>query len=317
MLQGTIELPAGPTSSGDESSTKPRSVDLVTALYAHPLIKNLAKQPSKLALATRNLSWLKKRAMPSYIPSKTFALALLDVLRGPDAVAQSATNVLVGAEQCIDRIQDKDLKRVLSLFVEKATTKVDDLEKQAERIRDNVEDWFNDRMARASGWYKRKAQLISCVLAAIVVLMFNADSIHVADRLWKDGALRDSVVATAAAFKEEQPEQPADAKKQLATLSKQAEAVRKAGFPIGWRLLDGSLCARLDETDLAAASADTKCWNASPSDYSLLIAGWILTALAVSLGSNFWFDMLGKVLQLRGSGPKVDVSTGEVESKKS
>ncbi|HKY41193.1 MAG TPA: hypothetical protein VJN18_34905 [Polyangiaceae bacterium] len=44
--------------------------------------------------------------------------------------------------------------------------------------------------------------------------------------------------------------------------------------------------------------------------------GWILTALAVSLGSNFWFDVLGKALQLRGSGPKVDVSSGEVEGKK-
>lgn len=50
--------------------------------------------------------------------------------------------------------------------------------------------------------------------------------------------------------------------------------------------------------------------------YWLLVVGWILTALAVSLGSNFWFDVLGKALQLRGSGPKVDVSSGEVEGKK-
>jgi len=39
-----------------------------------------------------------------------------------------------------------------------------------------------------------------------------------------------------------------------------------------------------------------------------------LTALAVSLGSGFWFDILSKVLQLRGSGKKVSPVTGRVES---
>jgi len=44
-----------------------------------------------------------------------------------------------------------------------------------------------------------------------------------------------------------------------------------------------------------------------------LILGWFLTALAVSLGSGFWFDILSKVLQLRGSGKKVSPVTGRVE----
>ena len=32
--------------------------------------------------------------------------------------------------------------------------------------------------------------------------------------------------------------------------------------------------------------------------------GWLITAAAVSLGAPFWFDLLGKVANLRGSGGK-------------
>jgi hypothetical protein len=34
------------------------------------------------------------------------------------------------------------------------------------------------------------------------------------------------------------------------------------------------------------------------------IIGWILTALAISLGAPFWFDILNKVIRLRAAGPK-------------
>lgn len=38
--------------------------------------------------------------------------------------------------------------------------------------------------------------------------------------------------------------------------------------------------------------------------------GWVLTALAVSLGAQFWFDTLGKVVGLRASGRKPNPSGG-------
>jgi hypothetical protein len=336
MLTGTFTLPT-PAASGaapaadDGSSAKAAGqanppLDLVTQLYHHPLIKNLIQDPSSLQnrVKSRNLGIWAKRRLPSYIPSKTFALALLDILRGPTAAGVTATELLTGAQQTIDRIGDQDLKRVLSLFVEKATPKAEDLEIQADRIRDGIEGWFNDRMARASGWYKRKAQFWSVIIAALVVFAFNADTIHVGTRLWNDRTLRDSVVATASAFKQDAANQPDDPKAQAAVLASQTEAIRNAGFPIGWRWIDGGICARLAEPEPGSLEASTagsslaveKCWDASGGDYALLAVGWLITILAVSLGSNFWFDVLGKALQLRGSGPKVSVSTGEVETKK-
>lgn len=38
--------------------------------------------------------------------------------------------------------------------------------------------------------------------------------------------------------------------------------------------------------------------------------GWLLTALAISLGAPFWFDMLNKVVRLRAAGGKPDSASG-------
>jgi hypothetical protein len=44
------------------------------------------------------------------------------------------------------------------------------------------------------------------------------------------------------------------------------------------------------------------------------IAGWLLTALAISMGASFWFDLLSKVIRLRAAGQKpaaaIDTNTG-------
>lgn len=330
MLKGTFTPRS--TAEGEQSGAQAKPgapLDLVTQLYQHPLITNLVRCPSKLkeGLAKlegradiRNLSTVVRQNLPSYIPSKTFALALFDILRGPNAGGTSATELLKGAHSAIEAVNDPDLKRVLSLFVEKATATGEELEKQLDRIRDGVEDWFNDRMARASGWYKRRAQIASIIIASIVVIVFNADTIHVSTRLWKDRALRDSVIATAAAFEQQSGAGSNDAKEQLEKLKQQSDAVMNAGFPIGWHWVDSSLCARLAEPDVAANAAFPstpagQCWDASLGDRALLIAGWAITALACCLGANFWFDVLGKALQLRGSGPKISPSSGELEKK--
>jgi hypothetical protein len=36
----------------------------------------------------------------------------------------------------------------------------------------------------------------------------------------------------------------------------------------------------------------------------LSIVGWLATVLAICLGAPFWFDILNKIANLRGTGPK-------------
>ncbi|WP_315821425.1 hypothetical protein [Paraflavitalea speifideaquila] len=42
--------------------------------------------------------------------------------------------------------------------------------------------------------------------------------------------------------------------------------------------------------------------------------GWILTALAISFGAPFWFDLLNKLIKLRGSTPPADKSNAGKET---
>ena len=43
-------------------------------------------------------------------------------------------------------------------------------------------------------------------------------------------------------------------------------------------------------------------------DWFFSIPGWLLTALAESLGAPFWFDLLGKFLNIRGAGTRPEKS---------
>jgi hypothetical protein len=52
-------------------------------------------------------------------------------------------------------------------------------------------------MDRVSGWYKRRTQLVLFVIALTIVGAINGDSFTLAQRLWKDEALRTAVVAQA------------------------------------------------------------------------------------------------------------------------
>lgn len=58
-----------------------QSAEARNALYSHPLIKGLAR------VDIQRPDWNQGRNGPSYIPSRTFALALIDVLRRPHKVA--------------------------------------------------------------------------------------------------------------------------------------------------------------------------------------------------------------------------------------
>ncbi|RME06149.1 MAG: hypothetical protein D6816_08055 [Bacteroidetes bacterium] len=57
-------------------------------------------------------------------------------------------------------------------------------------------------------------------------------------------------------------------------------------------------------------------------DWTIRIFGWLLTALAISLGAPFWFDILKKIINIRSSGneesrngPAVVINTGNAETK--
>ena len=49
--------------------------------------------------------------------------------------------------------------------------------------------WFDNAMARMSGTYKRRQLLISLLLALLLAILFNIDSIHLFRTLWQQPSL--------------------------------------------------------------------------------------------------------------------------------
>ncbi len=314
---------------GDEDTAK--------RFFNHGLIRNLTSQALELNQDGKPSRFGFGKGLPSYIPSRTFAIVLLDVLRQKATLsdATGATELVSDVKTLVEKVENPRLKEQLRLLIADAEGVSHNAGRRAAIITERVEGWFNDRMERTSGWYRRNVQIWSLVLAALVAIIGNADSVYVVQRLWRDGALRESVAASAQAFYDSESARRTDAasstpnaapsagspskpSEEFAKLNKELAAVPASGLPIGWTwneegwtfgIFSQGLCARPVSKDSGAQSNDETKGCSNPENLGgvlLMVFGWLATALAVSLGANFWFQMLGKVLQLRGTGGRPD-----------
>jgi hypothetical protein len=160
------------------------SQDLAAKLYAHGLIRPLYRDLDKL---------------PSYIPARTFALALWNMaitsepddnaLESPPASLPNPLDKLTDLQklkQVINTLPNEELKQAL-------VSLIDDAKGDFDKARKNIEDWYDGAMDRVSGWYKRRTQAILILIGIIAAAAINADSISIGKALIRDPTLRDSV----------------------------------------------------------------------------------------------------------------------------
>ena len=252
---------------------------LAQALYDHPMIQRLSKSGRG----------------PSYIPSEMFALALVDVMANlRPADSQPAKDL----ESLIGNVPDPDVRRVLSLLAAEAGP-------DGQKLKENIEKWFNTSMDRVAGWYKRKTQLINVILAVVLTVAVNVDSILIVRNLSNDAALRAALVAQAQALVKESPAPtgPPDAGSgpSVDDLQQRIDKLTGLGVPVGWTDEPGDGFRRWP--GWWPGDGEAAAWAATWRDtarYHLL--GWLLTALAASLGAPFWFDVLNKIITIRSAG---------------
>ncbi len=151
----------------------PNGIGLAKLVEEHPLITGLKD---------RN-GWILGARFPSYIPSSTFAAALMDGIR-----SSSTGNLFVNARLAIANLPGESgvKKSLLALH--------DAAEGDAEKFKAAVEKWFDDSMDRVSGWYKRRTEGVMLLLSVIVVFLLNANALEVGKALWIDASLRSAVV---------------------------------------------------------------------------------------------------------------------------
>ncbi|MBS4095387.1 MAG: hypothetical protein KGZ83_00945 [Sulfuricella sp.] len=261
--------------------------EISTALLKHPLIAALGRdgQADK-----------KDDRQPSYLPGNTFALALIDVVTDQNGKldVEAFNQVLQGAKI------NPELRRTLTLLSDCAANKVAQTisEKspkpsELDHLVGEITTWYDQATDRFSGWYKRQLQYITLAIAAILCGILNADTAAITQALANNATLRASVAAYAEGYAksnptitdakpaQDQPEKTAEAKitQDIQTISQTVGQLDKLGIPLGWK----------------------QC-PAGFAEWLLKIFGLLVTILAVSLGAPFWFDLLGRFVNIRAAG---------------
>ncbi|HEU0300150.1 MAG TPA: hypothetical protein VFR37_11865 [Longimicrobium sp.] len=289
---------------------------LTEQFYSHPLIR---------PLATHGLFSNKPR-LPSYIPARTFAMALLDTLgaqsqdaalpaadaaagtAGPAAGRPDARAQLVKVLEILKRESPQDvIERLgdLSTLLGKAelpdevkarlVNAVTGTQTQLQKLHDSVEVWFNNAMDRVSGAYKRNVQAILLLLGALIATAMNADTIQMWRQLAENDELRTAMVQHATAtlptvdsIINSPPENPLTVEEARARYDTARALVEGMDLQLGW------------------SSTGPMSWPEGFGPGVLKILGLLFTALAISLGAPFWFDMLNRVISIRATGRAPD-----------
>ncbi|HLL72261.1 MAG TPA: hypothetical protein VK363_12545 [Pyrinomonadaceae bacterium] len=279
----------------DQESRGEGHLDLADALYKHGLIRGLYRGPEG-------------NKLPSYIPSRTFALALWHMV-SRDQPGEGGAATLPQIRTAIDKLPNRELKEALDALIDDAQGNFDQAIK-------NVGDWYEAAMDRASGWYKRKVQMILLAIGFLLAAALNADSINIVKALFQDDDLRTAIVQQAENITppptptpDAQPtptpanEEEAKRQRDKAAREKQDAALERlrevraqlnaTGIPLGW---GGSE----DPVELRRHPPLELTWSAL-GRWLLKLLGLLITGFAVSQGAPFWFDLLNKFMVIRST----------------
>ena len=240
-------------------------------LKQHPLIRPMLnpknKEDAKALPPMKNgrPKTSKKTDLPSYIPSRTFAAALLGLGERVDVGDMRKLEASIAA------IPSKPVQSAMIALLH-------DAQGDAVAFRRNVERWYDDQMERVSGWYRKRIQKVLWILAFVVAIAINADTLQMGKRLWIDPSVRSSLVSKA---------------ENAANSGKDTTKLEQLNVPLGWHLAT--------QRDDPQGFPIYQQWS---SLWALLskVIGLTITAVAISFGAPFWFDTLSKLSRLRNGG---------------
>jgi len=209
------------------------------------------------------------------------------------------------------------------------------------KFRLQLEAWFDRTMEQCTEWYKRKIQLMLLVLGFMMAWFFNADTFTIISKLSTDRDAREKMVTLASAYMSSHPQVPTepafpvsaekldslnDVKKKLEDDIANANSILGLG---GWApdsakvVIDPktkekkylpavdyvSLSTKHQEANRMIYFSHCEKWLYFLRLFCHHFFGFLITAIAISLGAPFWFDLLNKLMKLRTSQKESTSST--------
>lgn len=326
-----------------------RNSPFLKRFYDHPGIRSLGED--------------RAASRPSYISPQMFVQTMMHLLRGKgyDSTRDDELALVKQNLESGQTLVGPDTREHLLNLIE-------DAKRDAEHFRIRVEQWFDEVMARTSGWYRKQTQVVLIVIGFFLAWQFNVDSIAITRILAKDKKVREQLVALATKRYEVYGQYKDSLKRTLIvredtidlidttiirqdtvyqvsmpdteldslyrTLSNDAAEVqqilginrgscvdttdttylraRERVQKLAGKTLSGPEQEKFRQAMETVAKRKTGCYTHPYQQNGWLVfAGWLITALALSLGAPFWFDLLNKVVQIRTTGPQVPSTTVE------
>ncbi|MCB1811445.1 MAG: hypothetical protein KDK04_06950 [Candidatus Competibacteraceae bacterium] len=277
---------------------------MYTRLINHPLVSvHYRGQPGQAS------------ALPSYLPADSVVKALLDV------IVKKASQM--DPSFAASDPSAKEFKQIRAALLHCHTygysiagsllPLLDQAEGDLERAQKAIAAWYEGAMDRVSGWYKMQARNRLFIIGLIVAVLLNVDTLAMTRQLLSSDALRQSLMETASQtvqlgelkgvsiLKDGQPISLTEG--DLKTLASVGIELERQGLPLGFSCLaaEDSSSVAVRPTILRRCLSQVSQAFAS-SQGILIIIGWLITALAISLGGPFWFDLLNRLVDLRGAG---------------
>src|SRR6185312_10354982 len=246
---------------------------LLEKVYNHGQIFGLYQGPFDLK---------KPKNLPSYIPAKNFALALLDavvdthkaaatVTANADARADAAAanqpappiqpaptggnSIAVSVEDCLTIGQEvKDAANALAKnkLTEKVGKPLVSMIAMAgndnNKLQKNIEDWYNSGMDRVSGRYKSRIQTALFIIGISMAVFMNANTIAIVRQLSKDPTLRQAMVAAAQSAKDPRASTPAQPQTSAQPDAQTAATPAASGTPAPSANTDPAIRQQIDAT---------------------------------------------------------------------
>lgn len=209
------------------------------------------------------------------IPVETLVDAFFD-LSGLTSRGSLSADELTGL---IGKLPESEGKHAMLGWIRQGVTALSDL-------RSRTSEYFGGLLTQAGLTFKARARSFVIISSIVITVLFGVDSIQLAKELWTDAGLR-TLAAQQAQIAASQPEGTTDVNALLDQLS-------ALSFRIDW-------------------------WRARPQALPSSAMGWLsyvvlklaglgITAVAVSQGSSFWYDLLRR---LTGSPSTGQAASGD------
>jgi len=207
-------------------------------------------------------------------------------------MGESATAELEGKKgkiyQKIKEMVDvlpESLQKSLYILAKQATTKIGDTGDAFSQFQKEVETWFDNGMERAAGVYKRNARGFAFLIGFTIAIAVNVDTLDIIDHLSKDSLMRTTISLYSQELVTQSGENLDEEELRRVQTQVNQASEDQLSLPIGWGQNKNN---NTNENKLSIYLAGLK-----------KVLGWIVSGIAISMGSDFWFNLLKKIFEIK------------------